>query len=178
MGEGKNYDYGGIIMQKQTGVCVCGAVTGAIRKLVLFAVVIATVAGCNRRNEMTALGTTDEKVTQEAGREITGQCHCGAVRYAAKGPILRQGTCRCRPCQRATGALESPNIGVAPENLKIIAGRPSQYRSDSNEACDSGVWHLCSQCGSQLYWMNTSGTEVAIFAGTLDDTNLFVPEDE
>ena len=109
---------------------------------------------------------------------ITGQCHCGAVKYEAQGPILRQGTCTCRACQRATGALKSPNIGVAPKDFKITAGAATQFQAPSNEACDSGVWNLCNQCGSQLFWMNASRTELAIFAGTLDDTSVFRPEDE
>ena len=107
---------------------------------------------------------------------ITGQCHCGAVKYEAQGPILRQGTCTCRACQRATGALASPNIGVAPGALKITAGTPVQFKAATSEACDSGVFHLCSRCGSQLYWTDAADTEVAIFAGTLDDTTLFEPE--
>ena len=109
---------------------------------------------------------------------ITGQCHCGAVKYEAESPILRQGTCTCRACQRATGALASPNIGVALGALVITEGSPVEFKSESSEACDSGVFHLCSRCGSQLYWTDAADTEVAIFAGTLDDTSLFVPEDE
>ena len=108
---------------------------------------------------------------------VTGQCHCGTVKYQALGPIIRQGICSCRACQRATGALQSPNIGVAPGTLTVTTGSPSQFRSDSNQACDAGIWHFCNRCGTQLYWKDAQETEVAIFAGSLDDTSLFRNED-
>ena len=104
---------------------------------------------------------------------ITGQCHCGTIKYAAQGPILRQGSCSCSACQKATGALTSPNIGVSMASFKITAGTPTLYRSTSGVDCDTGVFHFCNQCGSQLYWIDEAGTELAIFAGTLDDTSLF-----
>jgi hypothetical protein len=107
---------------------------------------------------------------------ITGQCHCGAVKYNAVGPLLRQGTCTCRACQKATGALQSPNVGVAMDTFEITAGTPTQFRAGSGEACDSGVFHFCSACGSQLFWKDAAETELAIFAGTLDDTSIFQPE--
>ena len=114
---------------------------------------------------------------QKSVQLITGQCHCGAIKYKAQGPILRQGSCNCRACQKATGALTSPNVGVTIETFKITAGTPTVYRSSSNEACDAGIWHFCNQCGSQLYWMDAAGTEIAIFAGTLNDTSLFQSKD-
>ena len=105
----------------------------------------------------------------------TGQCHCGSVQYEAQGPITFQGTCTCRACQRATGALASPNIQVPIETFHVTSGSPTQFKSDSDEGCDAGVFHFCGQCGSQLYWTNGAGTELAIFVGTLDDTSAFRP---
>ncbi len=104
---------------------------------------------------------------------ITGQCHCGQITYEAQGPILRKGICRCQSCQRATGALESPNIGVAMEHFAVTTGEPVQFRAKSGTGCEAGTWNICSKCGSQLYWINAAKSELAIFAGTLDDTNLF-----
>ncbi len=113
---------------------------------------------------------------QTTVQTITGQCHCGAIKYEAQGPILRQGSCNCRACQKATATLTSPNVGVAMDTFKITEGTPAVYRAASGTDCDSGVWHFCNQCGSQLYWMDAAGTEIAIFAGTLDDISLFQEE--
>ena len=111
---------------------------------------------------------------KESTQTFTGQCHCGSIHYEAQGPILFQGTCTCRACQRATGALASPNVQVPMETFKVIRGSVSPFKSDSDEGCDAGVFHFCSQCGSQLYWVNAEGTELALFAGTLDDTSMFL----
>jgi len=117
-----------------------------------------------------------EKIMEKAAQMITGQCHCGSVKYEAQGPILRQGSCSCRGCQKATGALTSPNVGVPMETFKITSGTPTVFKASSGVACDTGVYHFCNQCGSQLYWIDAAKTEIAIFAGTLDDTSLFKTE--
>ena len=113
----------------------------------------------------------------ETVKILTGQCHCGSVKYEARGPILFRGACRCRACQRATGTLESPNVQVPLENLKITSGSATEFKASSDAACDAGVWHFCGRCGSQLYWKNAAGTELAIFVGTLDDTSVYQPCD-
>jgi hypothetical protein len=109
----------------------------------------------------------------KANKPITGQCHCGAVKYQAKGPILRQGECTCRACQRATGTLGSPNVGVKPDHFQIIQGHPAQYKAAGNEDCDAGIWHFCADCGAPLYWEAPDGVEVAILVGSLDDPSLY-----
>ena len=92
---------------------------------------------------------------------LTGHCHCGSVHYEAQGPILFQGTCTCRACQRATGALASPNVQVPMETFVVTRGSASQFKAESDEDCDAGVFHFCGRCGSQLYWVSASGTELA-----------------
>ena len=109
---------------------------------------------------------------------LTGQCHCGSVKYEAQGPITREGVCTCRACQRATGALESPNVGVNSAGFTITSGIPSKFVSESNEDCDSGTFYFCNRCGTQLYWTDAGETEIAIFAGSLDNTYLFTGESE
>ena len=104
---------------------------------------------------------------------ITGQCHCGSVQYESSGPIFRQGICRCRACQKATGTLASPNVGVKPDSFRIVKGTPAQYKAGSNEGCESGLWHFCAQCGTPLFWRAPGDHEIAIFVGSLDDTSLF-----
>jgi hypothetical protein len=105
---------------------------------------------------------------------MTGQCHCGEVAYQAQGPILHQGTCTCRACQKATGTLASPNIGVKAEHFKVVQGTPKEFVSETKEDCDAGVFHFCANCGSQLYWTTPEDKGfLAIFVGTLDDPSVF-----
>jgi hypothetical protein len=107
---------------------------------------------------------------------ITGQCHCGHVRYGAQGPIVKCSYCDCRGCQRATGALNVPFVTVNSADLALTAGALAEFRATSGDACDAhGTWFHCPRCGSPLFWRHTDGTDTDIFAGTLDDTAIFQP---
>jgi hypothetical protein len=68
-------------------------------------------------------------------------------------------------------------VQVAPKNFKITSGSATRFKAASDIACDAGVWHFCNKCGSQLFWRNAAGTELVIFAGTLNDTSVFQPEE-
>jgi len=105
---------------------------------------------------------------------VTGKCHCGAINFQSTGPIFRQGVCDCHACQKATGTLGSPNVGVKPETFKIIKGIPAQYKAESNDGCEAGTWNFCANCGAPLFWKAPDGAEIAIFAGALDNTSLFI----
>ncbi len=112
-------------------------------------------------------------MSKSGSKLITGQCHCGAVKYEATGPIFRQGECDCRACQRATGTLGSPNVGVKPDDFRIVKGTPAQYKSENNVDCEAGTYHFCAHCGSPLFWRAPDGFEVAILVGSLDDTSVY-----
>ena len=118
-----------------------------------------------------------KKGESDMSNVITGQCHCGAVKYESTGPKFRQGICRCRACQRATGALESPNVGVKPDTFKIVQGTPATFKAAGGQRCDAGTWHFCAKCGGQLFWRAPDDHEIAIFVGSLDDTTLFKEEE-
>lgn len=107
---------------------------------------------------------------------MTGQCHCGNVKYKAQGPIVKSSYCDCRGCQRATGTLKAPFVTVLRSGFRITAGEPSRFRADSGEACDAhGEWTFCPECGTQVFWKGDTGNELDLFAGTLDDTTVFQP---
>ena len=72
-------------------------------------------------------------MSQTRIQTLTGQCHCGSIKYEAQGPITFQGTCTCRACQRATGTLASPNIQVPMETFTITSGSPTQFKAASGE---------------------------------------------
>ena len=105
--------------------------------------------------------------------EVTGQCHCGQITYEAEDPNLSCEYCDCRGCQRATGTLRAPFVHVDRAGFRTTKGAPKAFRAASGDKCDSGgVWHFCSDRGTQLFWKGDRGDEIAIFAGTLDDTSL------
>jgi hypothetical protein len=105
---------------------------------------------------------------------ITGQCHCGSVRYEAQLPILNSDFCDCLGCQKATGAFEVPYIAVYVKNFKLLSGQITTFRADGGEGCDAdGTWYFCPRCGTQLFWQGDEADELTILAGTLDEVDVF-----
>ncbi len=89
-----------------------------------------------------AIGTVSGQETNP--KSITGQCHCGQVKYEVQGPVVESNYCDCRGCQRATGTLKSPFLVVRQAGFKVVAGEPATFRAASGVKCDlHGVWHFC-----------------------------------
>lgn len=120
---------------------------------------------------------TDSDRAPSAQDPMTGQCHCGHVKYEAQGPVIDSNYCNCRGCQRATGNLKAAILIVPREGFKIVSGKTSSFRAKAGVKCDKhGTWYFCPKCGSQVYWKGDKGTVFDIFAGTLDDLSLFKPK--
>lgn len=134
------------------------------------------IAGCTTMKEPKALDTADAR-SQDAVVQITGQCHCGNIKYMAQGPIVKCSYCDCGGCQRATGTLKAPFVTVKRQGFVLTAGEPASFRAESGVGCDChGVWNFCPKCGTQVFWKGHTGDELDIFAGTLDDTTVFRPK--
>lgn len=113
-------------------------------------------------------------VTAAVSVAISGQCRCGKVKYAARGPALKCSTCDCRGCQRASGALVVPYVSVSPSGFSVTSGTATAYRATSGARCDvNGTWHYCAACGGPLYWTSDRGDTVDLLAGALADPGVF-----
>ncbi len=80
---------------------------------------------------------------------ITGGCHCGAVRFQAKGDPITHALCHCTDCRRHAGA---PMVGwtMYPlDAVKVTKGQPKIYRSSVQ-----GRRHFCPDCGTGLFYVN------------------------
>ena len=114
---------------------------------------------------------------KESLEAITGQCHCGSLKYKAQLPIVNSDYCDCRGCQKATGAFEVPFVAVYVKNFKIITGHIASFRADQGEGCDpDGTWNFCPKCGTQIFWKGDQADELTILAGTLDEVGVFQSE--
>jgi hypothetical protein len=92
---------------------------------------------------------------------ITGGCQCGAVRFAAAGPLGRASLCHCRMCQKAFGGFYGPLVGLP--GLRWTRGAP-RYFASSNRVKRG----FCGDCGTPLTFEPDGGViDVAI--GALDD---------
>lgn len=102
---------------------------------------------------------------------ISGQCHCGAIRYEVSGEPVYEALCHCGDCRRHAGA---PMVGWAafPAAAVTISGSPSVYHSSEN-----GRRHFCGACGTSLFYSNDVVLPglLDIQSGTFDDPGARPP---
>lgn len=80
---------------------------------------------------------------------LTGQCHCGAIRYQVAGDPLNHALCHCKDCRRHAGA---PVVGwtmYPADALELLSGTPKVYASSGH-----GRRHFCGDCGTGLLYIN------------------------
>lgn len=80
---------------------------------------------------------------------ITGGCHCGSVRYEARGEPLTHALCHCKDCRRHAGA---PMVGWTMYKegaVTVTRGTLKVYRSS-----EFGRRYFCVDCGTGLFYSN------------------------
>ena len=97
---------------------------------------------------------------------LTGGCHCGAIRYEVSGEPITHALCHCSDCRRHSGA---PMVGwtMYPEDALVITkGEPKVY-----ESSEHGRRRFCSECGTGLFYANADVLPglVDIQSGSYDD---------
>ena len=97
---------------------------------------------------------------------ITGGCHCGAIRYQIEGKPIVHALCHCVDCRRHAGA---PMVGwtmYTEDALKVTKGTPKVY-----ESSEHGRRQFCADCGTGLFYTNANVLPgiVDIQSGTYDD---------
>lgn len=107
----------------------------------------------------------------ESQNQVTGGCHCGAVRYIVRAVPDKAVVCHCPDCRRAAGAQSVAWIFLSLENFDITAGTPAEYVSSP------GVLRkFCSKCGTTL---SREGEKhpgrIDVTIGSLDNPERFPP---
>jgi hypothetical protein len=103
---------------------------------------------------------------------ITGGCHCGAIRYEARGEALTHALCHCSDCRRHAGA---PMVGwtMYPEAaVTVTRGTPRIYASSEH-----GRRHFCPECGTGLFYANAAILQgiIDVQSATYDDPAAIPP---
>jgi hypothetical protein len=102
---------------------------------------------------------------------VTGQCHCGGVKYTVSGAPQNVRICHCRGCQQLTG---SAFFARALFHRKAISfcGSVNSYQSSPDL-----TRQFCSACGSLLFAYRSSAPDMlAVTLGTLDNSSAYQPE--
>jgi hypothetical protein len=104
---------------------------------------------------------------------LTGQCHCGNVRYAIDGEPLFHAICHCGDCRRHAGA---PMVGWAMfwvSAVRTVMGHPKICASSAH-----GRRHFCGDCGTGLFYTNAAMLPdmIDVQSATLDTPDLLPAE--
>jgi hypothetical protein len=106
---------------------------------------------------------------------ITGGCHCGAVRYTCTAEPLGAGHCQCSDCRKLSGTGHNSGLRV-PFAAFSVQGAPKGYVTHA----DSGnelTRYFCGNCGSPVYSRSTGTPDIVVIrAGSLDDPSRFQPQ--
>lgn len=81
--------------------------------------------------------------------KITGQCHCGAIRFSAEADPARVFVCHCADCQIISGAPFRAVLPIAAEQVEL-QGSPKHYvkvAASGNRRAQA----FCADCGTQLF---------------------------
>lgn len=93
----------------------------------------------------------------------TGSCLCGAVRFAAKGPVRPVVYCHCTQCRKQSGhyyaASNVPDAGLSIEGEDAV----TWYA-----ASDTAKRGFCKVCGSVLFWKANDSPVTSVMAGSFD----------
>ncbi|MEH6550042.1 MAG: GFA family protein [Pseudomonadales bacterium] len=82
---------------------------------------------------------------------ISGQCHCGTVRWEARLPHKVALNCHCNMCRSLNGADYSSWVIVPSNHFKQLCGLDSVT---SYKASENFTKSFCSKCGSTISCIN------------------------
>jgi len=106
--------------------------------------------------------------------EVSGSCHCGAIRFTATVDKNRVMVCHCTDCQKLTGSAFRVVV-PAPIASLVLNGEPKRYV----KTADSGTKRsqaFCPECGSPVFAVALENpTQVSLRVGSLDQRNELLP---
>ncbi|MGH6787468.1 MAG: GFA family protein [Novosphingobium sp.] len=104
--------------------------------------------------------------------ELTGGCHCGAVRYAISGDPHHIALCHCSDCRRSAGAPMVSWAAFPEDALTVSQGEPTVFNSSGKT-----LRSFCPNCGTGLFYRNADFLPgiVDIQSATLDEPELLAP---
>lgn len=93
----------------------------------------------------------------------TGSCLCGAVTFAATGPLRDVIGCHCTQCRKTSGHYWAATSVPLDRFAVTRAEGLAWFRSSAAAARG-----FCAQCGASLFWKPEGEDRMAIAAGAFD----------
>jgi hypothetical protein len=97
-----------------------------------------------------------------------GSCLCGAIKYGLSTELKTVTHCHCGQCRKSHGAAFATYASAPASALSIMTGTDSLQAYESSRGVTR---QFCSQCGSSLFWIDSTGPFsewVSVALGTLD----------
>ena len=103
---------------------------------------------------------------------LEGSCHCGRVRYRARGPWGEMDNCHCVHCRKSHGAAFATYIEARRDRFEWTSGADNleSYTADTGTKRS-----FCRTCGSTLICWTEADAVLEIAAGTLDTPVSYRP---
>ncbi|WP_339724170.1 GFA family protein [uncultured Paraglaciecola sp.] len=107
--------------------------------------------------------------------KISGGCLCGAVTYEVENDFNRFYFCHCQQCRKITGSAHASNLFTRPDAIQWTTG--ATYKKQFNYPERDFTVVFCTECGSGLPFVTTSGKVLIVPAGSLDAEPNIQPND-
>ena len=79
---------------------------------------------------------------------MTGQCLCGAVRFAVDEPFVTATVCHCTNCKKISGGAGTVNARTRTNAIRLIAG---EEHVRTFQPVEGTAKSFCGLCGSNLF---------------------------
>ena len=110
-------------------------------------------------------------------KKYTGQCACGAVKFAFDSDPTFIADCYCKDCQKSSGGAMATFFGVPEDDFTLISGQPKSfhYIAQSGKGLDR---NFCPNCGARLFTSNLESFPGTVFVtiGSLDQPDGIEPK--
>ena len=109
--------------------------------------------------------------------QYTGQCACGAIRFAFDTAPEFIANCHCNDCKRASGGEMATFFGVPADDFTLLSGNPGafHYVAESGKGLDR---NFCPECAARVFSSNLESFPGTVFVqlGGLDHPELIAPK--
>lgn len=104
--------------------------------------------------------------------QVTGGCHCGAVRYEVNGAPKHVALCHCVDCRKSAGAPMVAWAAFTEAEFSLTKGEPKTINSSG-----AAYRSFCGECGTGLFYRNAEFLPgiVDIQSATMDDPDALPP---
>ncbi len=102
---------------------------------------------------------------------INGGCLCGKVAYEVENKFEHLFFCHCEQCRKITSSAHASNLFRNIETFRWLKGEDAvNIYKFPNRGFSTA---FCTQCGSGLPFINSSGKKVIVPAGSLNREPVF-----